>query len=180
MALLNIASWQQVKSVNLSRTACNAISSNADKKKPVVKSAREYFISNTNSISTLALPKAIPRQVSCNALWHCCSNHWRQNSALMPARRLRAKSSWALSAAPTKKRTDCWPSSSTNTTRRCLTCCTRRLRSPSSIVIGRPASSTKKGSAPTNAPFLLFVSCSPCTISSQNAARCGCLCCRWL
>lgn len=32
----------------------------------------------------------------------------------------------------------------------------------------------------TNAPFLLFVYCSPCTISSQNAARCGCLCCRWL
>jgi len=49
MAQLNNGGWRQVKSIKLSRTACIAIASNADQKKPVVKAAREYFMSKMNS-----------------------------------------------------------------------------------------------------------------------------------
>lgn len=49
MAKLNNGGWRQVKSVKLSRTACIAIASNADQKKPIVKAARVYFMSNISS-----------------------------------------------------------------------------------------------------------------------------------
>jgi len=49
MAQLNNGGWRQVKSIKLSRTACIALASNADQKKPVVKAAREYFMSKVNS-----------------------------------------------------------------------------------------------------------------------------------
>ena len=43
MVLLNNGGYRQVKSILLSKTACLAISLNADKKKPIVKAAQEYF-----------------------------------------------------------------------------------------------------------------------------------------
>ena len=49
MAQLNNGGWRQVKSIKLSRTACIAIASNADQKKPIVKTARDYFMSNMTS-----------------------------------------------------------------------------------------------------------------------------------
>ena len=49
MAQLNNGGWRQVKSMNLSRTACLAIAMNADKKKPIVNAARGYFSSNLTS-----------------------------------------------------------------------------------------------------------------------------------
>ena len=49
MAQLNNSGWRQVKSIKLSRTACIAIATNADKKKPIVKVAREYFTSEMTS-----------------------------------------------------------------------------------------------------------------------------------
>ena len=49
MAKLNNGGWRQVKSVKLSRTACIAIATNADQKKPIVKAARDYFMSNMSS-----------------------------------------------------------------------------------------------------------------------------------
>ena len=49
VAQLNNGGWRQVKSIKLSRTACIAIVSNADQKKPVVKAARDYFMSKMNS-----------------------------------------------------------------------------------------------------------------------------------
>ena len=45
MAQLNNGGWRQVKSIKLSRTACIVIATKADKKKPIVKAAREYFTS---------------------------------------------------------------------------------------------------------------------------------------
>lgn len=49
MVQLNNGGWRQVKSIKLSRTACIAIATNADKKKPIVKAAREYFTSDMSS-----------------------------------------------------------------------------------------------------------------------------------
>ena len=49
MAKLGSGTTRQVKSIMLSRTACMAISINADQKKPVVKVAREFFTSNISS-----------------------------------------------------------------------------------------------------------------------------------
>ena len=49
MAKLGSGTTRQVKSFMLSRTACLAISINADQKKPVVKAAREFFTSNMSS-----------------------------------------------------------------------------------------------------------------------------------
>ena len=49
MAQLNNGGWRQVKSIKLSKTACIAIATNADKKKPIVKAAREYFTSEMTS-----------------------------------------------------------------------------------------------------------------------------------
>ena len=49
MAQLGSGTTRQVKSFMLSRTACLAISINADQKKPVVKTAREFFMSNMSS-----------------------------------------------------------------------------------------------------------------------------------
>ena len=49
MAQLNNGGWRQVKSIKLSRTACIAIALNADKKKPIVKAAKEYFTSKMSS-----------------------------------------------------------------------------------------------------------------------------------
>ncbi len=49
MVLLNNGGYRQVKSILLSKTACIAISSNADKKKPVVKAAKEYFTGKMTS-----------------------------------------------------------------------------------------------------------------------------------
>ena len=49
MAQLNNGGWRQVKSVKLSRTACIAIALNADQKKPIVKAAREFFMSKMDS-----------------------------------------------------------------------------------------------------------------------------------
>ncbi|MBR3936361.1 MAG: virulence RhuM family protein [Bacteroidaceae bacterium] len=46
MAQLNNRGWRQVKSIKLSKTACIAITSNADQKKPIVKTAKEFFTSN--------------------------------------------------------------------------------------------------------------------------------------
>lgn len=50
MARLNNGGWRRVKSVKLSRTACMAIASNADQKKPIVKAARDYFMKDMNSM----------------------------------------------------------------------------------------------------------------------------------
>lgn len=49
MAQLNNGGWRQVKSIKLSRTACIAIASNADQKKPIVKAAKEFFTSKMTS-----------------------------------------------------------------------------------------------------------------------------------
>ena len=49
MAQLNNGGWRQVKSIKLSRTACLAITMNADKKKPIINAARGYFSSNLTS-----------------------------------------------------------------------------------------------------------------------------------
>ena len=49
MAQLNNGGWRQVKSFKLSRTACLVIAMNADAKKPLVKTAREYFPSGMSS-----------------------------------------------------------------------------------------------------------------------------------
>ena len=49
MAQLGSGTTRQVKSFMLSRTACMAISINADQKKPVVKAAREFFTSKMDS-----------------------------------------------------------------------------------------------------------------------------------
>ena len=49
MAKLGSGTSRKVKSFMLSRTACMAISINADQKKPIVKVAREFFMSNMTS-----------------------------------------------------------------------------------------------------------------------------------
>ena len=49
MAQLNNGGWREVTSIKLSRTACLAVVANADHKKPLVKSAREYFASAMSS-----------------------------------------------------------------------------------------------------------------------------------
>lgn len=49
MAQLNNGGWRQVKSFRLSKTACLSISMNADRKKPLVKAAREYFSTGMTS-----------------------------------------------------------------------------------------------------------------------------------
>ena len=49
MAQLNNGGWRQVKSIKLSRTACMAIAINADQKKPIVKTARDFFTSKMTS-----------------------------------------------------------------------------------------------------------------------------------
>ena len=49
MAQLNNGGYRHVKSIKLSRTACMAIVLNADQKKPIVKAAKDYFMSNMNS-----------------------------------------------------------------------------------------------------------------------------------
>ena len=49
MAQLNNGGWRQVKSIKLSRTACIAIASNADQKKPIVKAAKEFFTNKMTS-----------------------------------------------------------------------------------------------------------------------------------
>ena len=54
MAQLNNGGWREVTSIRLSKTACLAIVTNADQKKPLVKTGREYFTSNmsTNELVT--------------------------------------------------------------------------------------------------------------------------------
>ena len=49
MAKLGAGTTRQVKSIKLSRTACLAIASNADQKKPLVKAAKEYFTEGMTS-----------------------------------------------------------------------------------------------------------------------------------
>ena len=49
MAQLNNGGYRQVKSIKLSRTACIAITMNADQKKSIVKAAKEYFTSKMSS-----------------------------------------------------------------------------------------------------------------------------------
>lgn len=49
MSQLNNGGYRHVKSIMLSRTACLAITLNADKKKPIVKAAQDYFTSKMNS-----------------------------------------------------------------------------------------------------------------------------------
>ena len=49
MAQLNNGGYRQVKSIRLSRTACVAMALNADRKKPIVKAAKEYFTSKMNA-----------------------------------------------------------------------------------------------------------------------------------
>ena len=49
MAKLGAGTTRQVKSIRLSRTACLAIASNADQKKPLVKAAKEYFTEGMTS-----------------------------------------------------------------------------------------------------------------------------------
>ena len=49
MAQLNNGGYRHVKSIKLSRTACMAIVLNADQKKPIVKAAKDYFLSNMGS-----------------------------------------------------------------------------------------------------------------------------------
>ena len=50
MAKLGSGTTRQVKSYLLSRTACIAIILNADQKKPVVKAAKDFFMSNMSSV----------------------------------------------------------------------------------------------------------------------------------
>ena len=54
MAQLNNGGWREVTSIRLSKTACLAIVANADQKKPLVKTGKEYFTSNmsTNELVT--------------------------------------------------------------------------------------------------------------------------------
>ena len=49
MAQLNNGGYRQVKSIKLSRTACVAVTLNADQKKPIVKVAKEYFMRKMDS-----------------------------------------------------------------------------------------------------------------------------------
>ena len=49
MAQLNNGGWRQVKSIKLSRTACIAVALNANQKKPIVKAAKEFFMSKMDS-----------------------------------------------------------------------------------------------------------------------------------
>ena len=49
MAQLGMGTARNVKSTLLSRTACLALAMNADKKKPLVQSAREYFTGQMSS-----------------------------------------------------------------------------------------------------------------------------------
>jgi len=49
MAKLGAGTTRQVKSMMLSRTACLAIATNADQKKPLVKAAKEYFTDGMTS-----------------------------------------------------------------------------------------------------------------------------------
>ena len=49
MAKLGSGTTRQVKSFMLSRTACIAIVLNADQKKPIVKAAKDFFMSNMSS-----------------------------------------------------------------------------------------------------------------------------------
>ena len=49
LAQLNNGGWRQVKSIKLSRTACIAITLNANQKKTIVKAAREFFMSKMDS-----------------------------------------------------------------------------------------------------------------------------------
>ena len=49
MSQLSNGGYRYVKSILLSRTACLAITLNADKKKPIVKAAQEYFTSKMTS-----------------------------------------------------------------------------------------------------------------------------------
>ncbi len=49
MTQLSNGGYRHVKSILLSRTACLAITLNADKKKPIVKAAQEYFTSKMTS-----------------------------------------------------------------------------------------------------------------------------------
>ena len=49
MTQLNNGGYRQVKSILLSRTACITIATNADKKKPTVKAAIEYFSNKMTS-----------------------------------------------------------------------------------------------------------------------------------
>ena len=49
MVKLGSGTTRRVKSIKLSRTACMAISINADQKKPVIKAAREFFMSKIDS-----------------------------------------------------------------------------------------------------------------------------------
>ena len=49
MVKLGGGTTRQVKSIRLSRTACLAIASNADQKKPLVKAAKEYFTEGMTS-----------------------------------------------------------------------------------------------------------------------------------
>lgn len=49
MAQLGAGTVRQVKSFKLSRTACIAVSMNAEKKKPMVKAARDFFMGKMDS-----------------------------------------------------------------------------------------------------------------------------------
>ena len=49
MAQLGAGTVRQVKSFKLSRTACIAVSINADKKKPMVKAAKDFFMAKMDS-----------------------------------------------------------------------------------------------------------------------------------
>lgn len=60
MAQLGAGTSRQVKSLKLSRTACLAISMNADQRKPIVKLAKEFF---SDKISSKELSKNLEGQV---------------------------------------------------------------------------------------------------------------------
>ena len=60
MAQLNNGGWREVTSIKLSRAACLAIVANADKKKPLVMTGREYF---TNSMSSKELATSVEGNV---------------------------------------------------------------------------------------------------------------------
>ena len=60
MAKLGAGTTRQVKSMLLSRTACLAIASNADQKKPLVKAAKEYF---TNGMTSKELATSVEGNV---------------------------------------------------------------------------------------------------------------------
>jgi len=60
MAKLGAGTTRQVKSMLLSRTACLAIASNADQKKPLVKAAKEYF---TNGMTLKELATSVEGNV---------------------------------------------------------------------------------------------------------------------